>query len=599
MNHRHHLALLCLAALALPAALPVAAQSASAPAASASPAAKALHTLFARDWQRQAERFPEFATFRGDYRYNDRLSDASAEAEAADWADLRRSLAEAKAIAPESLDATDRVSRELFIRRIESTLALEPYAGYRSLSLGSLWGLQSALAGLLQQVPMARTEHAEQLLRRLAAYPKRMDQEIDKLRRGMATGWVTPRPVLERALAQLDGQVNAEIEVSPFYAPFKRLGGDIPDAERTRLQAAGRAAVERDVLPPMKKLRAFIVDEYLPKAPVSGAFLHYPGGKAVYDTLVQQQTTTALTAAEVHAIGLREMARIRAEMAQVQKQVKFEGDFAAFVKHLHTDPKFYATSPEDMLARYRDITKRIDAEMPRLFAELPRAPYGVRAMPAHLGPSAADNYTPPALDGSRAGWFNANVLGFKARPIWSMPSLAAHEAVPGHHLQNARSQELGALPEFRRGGWGYTAYGEGWALYAETLGREIGLYDDPYALFGHLQWQALRAARLVVDTGIHAQGWSRQQAIDYMTNEGGIEIGFASSEVDRYTANPGQALAYMIGQLKIIELRDRAKAKLGAKFDLRRFHNAVLDNGALPLTTLETLIDAWIAGQAG
>ncbi len=590
-------------ALAVLAALPLTGQAqapalAAASAAAASPAAQVLHALFARDWQRQAERFPEFATFRGDYRYNDRLADVSPEGEAADWAYARSSLAEAKAIAPDSLGATDRVSRELFIERIESRMKLEPYPGYRSLSLGSLWGLQSALSGLLQQVPMARAEHAEQLLTRLAAYPKRMDQELANLRRGMATGWITPRPVLERALAQLDGQLNAEMDASPFYAPFKRLGADIPSEQRTRLQAAGRAAVARDVLPPMKKLRAFIVDEYLPRAPISGAFLHYPDGKAVYDILVQQQTTTALTAAEVHAIGLREMARIRAEMAQVQQQVKFEGDFAAFVKHLHSDPKFFAASPEDMLTRYREITKRIDAELPRLFAELPRAPYGVRAMPAHLGPSAADNYSSPALDGSRPGWFNANVLGFKARPTWAMPSLAAHEAVPGHHLQDARSQELGALPEFRRAGWGYTAYGEGWALYAETLGRQIGLYDDPYALFGHLQWQALRAARLVVDTGIHAQGWSRQRAIDYMTNEAGIEIGFATSEVDRYTSSPGQALAYMIGQLKIIELRERAKARLGPKFDLRRFHNAVLDNGALPLTTLETLMDAWIAGQA-
>ena len=219
-------------------------------------------------------------------------------------------------------------------------------------------------------------------------------------------------------------------------------------------------------------------------------------------------------------------------------------------------------------------------------------------MPAHMGPDSADNYDRPAADGSRAGWFNANAAGFATRPIWAMASLAAHEAVPGHHLQIARGLELRGLPEFRRGGFGYTAFVEGWALYAETLGNDIGLYNDPYSRFGHLQWQALRAARLVVDTGIHAQGWSRQQAVDYMTEHTGMAPGFINSEVDRYTSNPGQALAYMIGQLKIIELRERAKVQLGPRFDIRKFHNAVIDHGALPLSTLEQLIDEWTAQAA-
>lgn len=347
----------------------------------------------------------------------------------------------------------------------------------------------------------------------------------------------------------------------------------------------------------MRRLRAFVADELMPKAPADGALLRYTGGARVYDELVRQQTTTQLSAAQVHAIGLRELARIRAEMEAVMRQAKFEGDFLAFVKFLNTDPRFFVKSPEELLAGYREITKRIDAELPRYFAELPRAPYGVRAMAAHRGPDSAESYEGPAIDSSRPGWFNANALGLRTRPTWGMATLATHETVPGHHLQIARAIELRDLPQFRRN-VGYTAYNEGWALYAETLVGPIGIYDDPYSRFGHLQAQAWRAGRLVVDTGIHAMGWSRQQAIDYMVERTGMDAGRMASEVDRYTSMPAQALASMIGQVKIIELRDRAKASLGDRFDIRRFHNAVLDNGAVPLGTLETLIDVWIEQQA-
>jgi uncharacterized protein (DUF885 family) len=284
-------------------------------------------------------------------------------------------------------------------------------------------------------------------------------------------------------------------------------------------------------------------------------------------------------------------------MEAVRREVGFGGDFAAFIEHLNTDPKFFHVSAEALLAGYRDIAKRIDPELPRLFAVLPRAPYGVRAMPAHMSPDRAEYYDAPTLDGSRGGWFNANAAGWRTRPIWAMETLVAHEAVPGHHLQSARALELGELPKFRRSA-GYVAFGEGWALYAETLGFQLGLYKDPYSRFGHLQWQAFRAARLVVDTGIHALGWSRRQAIDWMTERTGRERRFVESEVDRYYSWPAQALGYMIGQLKIIELRDRARQKLGARFDIRQFHGAVLDQGAVPLPVLERAVDAWVAATA-
>ena len=557
---------------------------------------RALHALFDRQWQDISRRFPEGSTYRGDLRYNDQLSDQSAEAIAAYDRQVRDWLAEARAIPRERLEATDRVSLDLFIGRMERQVEEQAFAGYRSLSLSALGGVQSNFSELLKASPVRDRRQVEQMLRRMAAYPAQMEQEIAGLRRGMALGWVASRDVVDRVLAQIDEQLPADVEAGPYYAPFLKVGSDIPAAERAALQAQGRAAIGRHVVPAMRQLRAFVADEYLPRAAADGAMRNYPDGDRVYDMVVRHQTTTGLSPAEIHAIGQRELARLRSEMEAVMRETKFAGDFRQFIDYLNTDPKFFHASPETLLAGYRDIAKRIDAELPRLFAELPRAPYGVRAMPDFQGPDAAEYYNGPALDGSRAGYFNANALGWRSRPIWRMATLTAHEAVPGHHLQIARATELRALPQFRRGG-GFTAYVEGWAVYAETLGRDIGLYDDPYSLFGHLQWQAFRAARLVVDTGIHRMGWSRQQAIDFMVERTGFGRGFVTAEVDRYTSIPGQALGYMIGKLKIDQLRDRARANLGERFDLRRFHNAVIDQGALPLDTLEKVIDEWIAAE--
>jgi uncharacterized protein (DUF885 family) len=575
---------------------------AQAPAAADAAAAhsRTLHALFDRAFEEGLRASPERATFRGDHRWGDRLVDASPEAQAPRDAAVRGYLAEALALQQQAggqLGAQDRLSLALFIEQQQRQVEQMAFPAWRTMSLRALGGPHTAFADLLAVSPTSRSELVELTLARLAAYPRRIDQEIANLRRGMAAGWVPSRDVLQRVLAQLDQQMAGPLDDNPHLAPFRRLSPQIPPAERERLLAAAREAVQGHVLPAQQRLREFVQREYLPRAPADGAMLRYPQGPAVYAMLVRQNTTTDLAPQQIHDIGRRELARLRAQMDAVRVETGFQGDWSAFVNFMNTDPRFFHKSPGELLAGYREIAKRLDAEMPRLFAELPRAPYGVSPMPAHLG-ARAEYYSGPAADGSRGGTFFADINSFQRKPKWAMETLVAHEAVPGHHLQVARATELRALPQFRRGNFGYTAFSEGWALYAETLGFEVGLYTDPYSRYGHLQWQAFRAARLVVDTGIHALGWSRQQAIDHMVENTGVERRFVESEIDRYTSQPGQALAYMIGKLKIDELRDRAKARLGSRFDIRRFHNALLDQGAMPLSVLEQQIDAWIEAQA-
>jgi uncharacterized protein (DUF885 family) len=558
-----------------------------------------LHALFEQTWDEGARLFPEWATYRGDPRYNDRLSDASPQALAALDRRVHEILAETRTFRRELLAPADRVSLDMLIEMYQRFADEQAFPGWRTMSLGALGGAQTQFAELLQVSPNRTRAQVQQMLARIAAYPRRVQQEIDHLRLGLAAGWVPSRDVIARVLAQIDAQLPPKAEDSPYYRPFARLPREMPEAERLELQAAGQRAIEQHIYPAMRALRAFVAGDYAARAPADGALKNYPDGTRVYAMLVRHNTTTTLTPEQIHRIGVDELARLRRQMDAVMREVKFEGDFAAFARHLYTDPRFFHRSPEALLAGYREIAKRVDAELPKLFAELPRAPYGVIGMPDYMGPNRAEYYQSPAMDGSRAGYFYANLAGYKTRPIWSMETLVAHEAVPGHHLQSARAQEISGLPAFRRQAFGYVAYGEGWALYAETLGYDLGLYTDPYSRFGHLVWQAFRAARLVVDTGMHALGWSRQRCIEFMVAETGVDRDFVAAEIDRYSTQPGQALGYMIGRMKFEELRDRAKAALGARFDIRRFHNAVLDQGPLPLTTLEKIVDEWIERQRG
>ena len=588
-----------LCALAVAAAFPPASAQAQCPASCAAPAPRSeqAKALFEDYWERTARMYPEWATYRGDNRFGDRLDDGAPEARARWFAFAREELARLQALPRQELGAQDRMSADLLALELRQSLAMEPYAGFDSMTVNAApWPFQGSFGELLRTSPVATEAQARQVLARMAAYPVRVDQEIVRLRRGMAEGWVPSRHVLEIVLQQLDTQLSQRGSASVYFEPFRRLGTDIPEATREVLRREGAAAVEVKVLPAIQRLRDFVATDYIAKAPVEGGLARYPGGLQLYKVLVRNETTTSLTPEAIHAIGLEQLAKARAGMEAVRREVGFAGDMAAFIQHLNTDPRFFKRSGEEVLAGYRDIVKRVEPELPRLFAELPRTPVGVRAIPEFLGIGAVESYSGPSLDGARPGWFNANALAYAVRPAWVMEAIALHETQPGHHLQIARAAELRDLPAFRRAG-GFTVFMEGWGLYAETLGPELGLYKDPYSRFGFYTNQAWRAARLVVDTGIHAQGWTRQQAIDSMIAATGMERTRVEWEVDRYISVPAQALTYMIGQLKFIELREKATRALGPRFDIRRFHMAVLDQGPLPLDLLERVVDEWIAAE--
>jgi uncharacterized protein (DUF885 family) len=563
----------------------------------------ALAALFEREFEQALKEAPELATFIGVEGYNDRLTDHSPAAIERRKARTKLVIAELKRFDAAKLNSQDRISRELALFSLQSSE--DEAAFYKGLPLGadgdnwlpvsSMHGPQQSTLYLMYSTPFRNTRDYQDYLKRLDALPVKLAQLTEQMRVGLRTGWVAPREAMRSVPATFDSMVVADVTKSPLWKPFATFPDSVPAADREKLAAAGREALEGKVRPAFAAMRKFIEEEYIPKGAESLAASALPGGQAYYALRVHEQTTTSLAPAEIHETGLHEVARIRAEMDKVIAASSFKGAFEQFVVFLRTDPQFYFKTPEARLLAYRDIAKRADAELPKLFAELPRIPYGIRAMDASEGDNS-DHYTPPALDGSRAGFFEANVNNLEKRPSWEMEATLLHEAVPGHHLQNARALELKDLPKFRRAEW-YVAYGEGWALYAESLGYEMGFYKDPYSAFGRLSMEMLRACRLVIDTGIHSKGWGREQSIKYLAENTGMHPEYAAAEVDRYIVWPGQALGYKVGELKIKALKAKAQAALGERFDVRRFHNALLDNGALPLTVLEARIDEWIASM--
>lgn len=546
-------------------------------------------------WEWRLREFPELSTWTGDNRYNDRFTDLSLDAVERRKADERHMLEQVRGIDQSHLSGQERLSHALLVWELE--LAVQAQRFPPVMVLNQIWGPHLMFPQLVSVSPFRNARDYHDYLIRLSAFPLYLEQATGLLRLGIQLGWVQPNGPLRGICDQIEGQLAADVEQSDLYTPLRAMPETVPKAESEQIRSAARGYIVNGVIPALAKFRDFIAETYLPAGDRPIAALSLPDGEAYYTHCIREHATSEITPAEIHDMGLTEVTRIRAQMNSVLQEAGFKGDLHEFGSFLRSDSQFYFARGEELVAGYRDIAKRADAELPKLFAELPRTPYGVRAFPDYEAPSQTTaQYYSGASDGSRAGYFLVNTYRLDMRPKYEMEALTLHEAVPGHHLQIARAQELRHLPDFRRNA-SYTAYVEGWALYAESLGSNMGFYTDPYSRFGQLTYEMWRACRLVVDTGLHRFGWTREQAIDYMRENTAKTDHDIAVEVDRYIVWPGQALAYKIGELKIKELRAKAERELLSRFDLRTFHNVLLDNGPLPLDLLEREIEKWIETQ--
>ena len=551
-----------------------------------------LRAWFAQEWERGLRESPESATYSGDKRYNDRWTDLSLEAIRERQAADRAALAQLHGFDRAKLSPDDHLNYDIYEWQLEHSIERQKYNEWQR-PVSQRGGVQNA-ENIAEVLPFADAKDYRDWLARMRAMPLQLEQTMALMRAGMAAGNTPPRVLMQRIPDQIAAQLVDDPAESPFYKPFRKFPDAIPEPEREALRAQARQVVAEAIVPAYRGFAAFFRDEYLPATRETIAAVDLPDGKAYYDFLAGYFTTTDMTAEEIHQVGLREVARIRAEMEQVKAEAGFEGSLAEFFTHLRTDPKFFYETPDALLTAYRAISKRLDPELVKIARTIPRLPYGVRPIPDSIAPDTTTAYYQGgADDGSRPGYYYVNLYKPDTRPKWEMMALSLHEAVPGHHFQFARGLELPDAPMFRRTAY-FVAYSEGWGLYAERLGYDMGLYEDPYDRMGQLAYDMWRAVRLVVDTGMHSKGWSRQQAIDFFMENAPKTEQDVVNEIDRYIGWPGQALAYKIGQLKISELRARAEQALGPKFDLRDFNDAVLANGSVPLDVLERRIDAWI-----
>jgi uncharacterized protein (DUF885 family) len=555
-----------------------------------------LGELFRVNWEYAMTEFPEFATYVGYPGQNARWTDNSLQAIERRKRELGEPLAVVKAIRRDRLSSTDRLNYDLFRRgleeQIEGTRFKDEY-----LAITQLGGVQQDVGQLLAQMPTTSVQDYENILARLNGVPALVDQTIALLGKGLEAGITPPRVTLRDVPDQIRGLTPDDPMASPLLRPFAEFPASVPASERERLTRTARDAYTQRVAPAYRKLYDYVAGSYLPKTRESIGMRELPDGAAWYAYRVKQFITTSLSPDQIHALGLREVQRIRAQMDSVIASTGFKGSFADFARFLRTDPQFFYDDSASLVRAYRDIAKRADPGLIKLFGKLPRLPYGVTTIPSFMAKSQTTAYYQGgSLRAGRPGYFFVNTYDLKSRPKWEMEALSLHEAVPGHHLQIALAQELEGVPEFRRYG-GYTAFVEGWGLYAEGLGPELGMYQDPYSKFGQLTYEMWRAVRLVIDTGIHALGWTREQALQFFKDNAPKAEQDITVEVDRYIAWPGQALAYKIGQLKFRELRDSAAAALGPRFDIRAYHDEALRNGALPLDLLEQDVREWIGKQ--
>ena len=552
-------------------------------------------------WEETLQRQPVLATSLGDTRYNARYVDTTtAEWRAENKRYLQRRLKQLQGFKPGTLTPKDRLSYRVLKLDLDESLQAERFPTWM-LPLSQQGGMPSFLALLgsgksLQ--PFRTTKDYDDWIARLTLAVPVFDGMIANLRAGASKGVTHPGAIVDKVVPQLAALIVADPKQSIFWGPIKAFPDTVPAADRERITAQQRALLMEKVMPAYQRLLDFVRDEYRAKARTNTAWSDLPDGKAWYAHLVKTFTTTTLSPEAIHTMGLQEVRRILAEMDAVRRKVNFDGDLKAFFKHLQDDPRYYFSTPEDLLAEYRALQTRINGLLPKLFDIAPKADYEVREVEAFRAESAAGaSYQSPSADGARPGVFYVNTFNLKAQPKFGLETLSLHEASPGHHFQIAIAQEDTALPSFRRFNTFYVAYVEGWALYAESLGKELGLFTDPYQWYGRLSDEQLRAMRLVVDTGLHQKGWSRQQAIDYMLANSSMTETDVVAEVERYISLPGQALGYKIGQWEISRLRRDAEAALGARFDVKKFHRLVLTSGQLPMSVLRVTVMDWVREQ--
>jgi uncharacterized protein (DUF885 family) len=554
-----------------------------------------VNALYQHQWDFAMLEFPEFATALGVPGQNGRWTDQSLAAIQARKALVPKLLAAAESIGREKLEPKDRVSYDLFLRGAREGVEGLRFPG-ELLAISQLGGIQQGLPSTLVQAPTKTVKDYEDILSRLRGIPSQVDQTLELLEKGLAAGVTPPRITLRDVPGQVEALIPDDPMKSALLDPFTRIPEGLPAPDRGRLTQEAVQVYQEQVVPSLRKLHRYLEETYIPGAREAIGMSALPDGQAWYAYNVKEMTTTDLTPQQIHELGLSEVKRIRAEMDKVIASTGFKGTFEEFLTFLRTDPRFFYDKPEDLVAGYRDIAKRIDPELVKLFGRLPRLPYGVRPIPAYAEKSQTTAYYDDGNPAAgRPGYYSVNTYDLKSRPKWEMEALTMHEAVPGHHLQISLAQELTDVPEWRKY-QGYTVFVEGWALYAESLGEEMGFYKDPYSKFGQLTYEMWRAVRLVVDTGMHSMGWTRDQALDYFRKNAGKTEHDIVVEVDRYIVTPGQALAYKIGELKIKELRAYATKELGDAFDVRAFHDQVLGNGAVPIDVLEKNIRDWVKG---
>jgi uncharacterized protein (DUF885 family) len=557
-----------------------------------------LAKLFDESWQFALSEDPLLATHAGDARYNDRLPRETLADHQRRLAAQRQFLARLLAIPRDRLSRAEQMNHDIFARLKRDDISEYEFQSHL-MPITNRSGFHISFPDLPLEVPLATAGDYENYTARLRGFSQLVDDNIELMREGVKQGLTLPSVVLVDADKAIAPHVVDDPTRSLLYKPFADLPRSLGAADRERLAAEARQAISDSIVPGYRKLLRFITHEYLPACREQVGASALPRGREFYAYRVRHFTTLDVTPQQVHDTGLSEVQRIKSEMREIIKRVKFDGDFHAFVEFLRSDPRFYVDTPERLLQEVSLVLKRMDGELPKLFKTLPRTPYGIREIPEFIAPrTTTAYYMPSAGDGSRAGFYYVNTHNLKSRPLFEIEALSLHEAVPGHHIQIALQQELSGLPEFRRFSHA-TAFVEGWGLYAERLGLEVGFYQDPYRDFGRLSYEMWRACRLVVDTGMHSLGWTRAQAFAFMADNTALTLHNITAEVDRYISWPGQATAYKIGELKIRELRRLAEERLGSKFDVRRFHEVVLGGGAVPLDVLEENVKLYLAGATG